>query len=129
MGYRSNVKIFLVETDKKLEEIIEESKKIENFGNFTIGKNKKGNRVLMAEFNDTKWYQGYNLVSYWDNIMSKTDDSNYLFTKLGERVDDVTTDGEYGKAHIFIDTVVDDEFGESYSFADIEYNVDFFETE
>lgn len=128
MGYRSNVKIFLVETDKKLEEIIEESKKIENFGNFTIGKNKKGNRVLMAEFNDTKWYQGYNLVSYWDNIMSKTDDSNYLFTKLGERVDDVTIDGEYGKAHAFIDTIVDDEFGESYSFTDIEYDVDF-ETE
>lgn len=128
MGYRSNVKIFLVETDKKLEEIIEESKKIENFGNFTIGKNKKGDRVLFIEFNDAKWYQGYDLVSYWDNIMNKTDDSNYLFTKLGERVDDVTIDGEYGKAHAFIDTIVDDEFGESYSFTDIEYDVDF-ETE
>ena len=125
MGYRSNVKIFLVETDKKLEEIIEESKKIEDFGYFTIGKNKKGDRVLSAEFNDAKWYQGYDLVSYWDNIMNKTDDSNYLFTKLGEQVDDVTIDGEYGKAHTFIDTIVDEEFGESYSFADIKYDVDF----
>lgn len=110
MGYRSNIKIYLVETETKLEEIIKESKEAECTGQFTIGFNSENKRVLLVEFEGLKWYSEYKLVSYWENILKTTDPNNFLFTRLGEDFKDVEIDGDFGFA---------------YAYSDIGYDVDF----
>ena len=133
MGYRSNVYIYILETEDtkrligSLEEIIERAEAIEKYSEvdedgYIIGHNKDGLRVLQAKFSDIKWYESYPFVKYWEDIMDTLDEEGYpqlyLATLLGEAPRDFNWRGELGEAYEYTDydlsidfsTVEDDEF-------------------
>lgn len=117
MGYRSEVSIFIEEQENmKLEEIVSKSKEIENYGEFTIGNNSKGKRVLLAYFPFCKWYSYYPLVKFWKELTDKLEELNsntYLFTRVGEEYGDYETYGEYGWSYPITTCEFDVDFSEN----------------
>lgn len=114
MGYRSNIVIYIEETEgTTLEQIIKGAFIADNENEpdeCEIGENSNGKRVLLIEYNDTKWYDDYPIVKYWKNIFEELDDKHYLYTRDGEYWDDFEIEGSYG---------------EVYPTLDVEYDVDF----
>lgn len=125
MGYRSIVKVFIIETPEvqkhfgTLEDIIDNAEKVEPvFGNkddvYIIGSNSDGVRVLKADFIGYKWYDSYSFVQYWDNIFNILDSEDkeelYLFVRLGESTSDFETRGSLGDAYDFTDFEIDIDF-------------------
>lgn len=114
MGYRSNIVIYIEETeDTTLEQIIKGAFIADNEcypDDYEIGKNKNGKRVLCVIYEDTKWYDSYPIVKYWENIFKEIEEEHYLYTRQGENWSDIEIEGEYGYA---------------YPIAEIEYDIDF----
>lgn len=137
MGYRSVVSIYILENEDTrkvvgpLEDIIDGALKVDmsiDSSYFKIGENSKGERILLLELTDYKWYPGYDSVKYWDSIMNKLENEElqdtYLFFRLGEEVGDFESQGELGEVYDFTDCDVDIDFKTDddkleYAFEDI----------
>ena len=117
MGYRSNVYIYIKESEEtkrlfgSLEDIIERANAIEEVvddeDGYSFGHDKEGVRILQVKFGDIKWYDNYSFIKYWDSIMNIFDSedlsSQYFFTRLGESPRDFETRGELGEAYEYTD--------------------------
>lgn len=117
MGYRSEVNIYIKETEENglvLEEIIKKSNLAEKLDDryFVIGKNSSGNRVLHFEHPYIKWDSNYSLIKFWTFLMNQLDENDYLFVRLGENIGDFETEGEYGEASTYTTYEIHTDFEE-----------------
>lgn len=113
IGYCSNVTIYVRAEEKILNQIIKGAI-IANYDykpNFSkIGKNSSGDKVLLVEYDGYKWYEGYSLPIYWENVFNKLEADDYLFTRQGEDWDDIEIDGCYGEAYPISSIEIDVDF-------------------
>lgn len=113
MGYRSTIVIYIKENkDINLEDIVNLSEIIEEMGRdcYELGINSNNEKVLRVTFSDIKWYSTYDIVKFWNNVLNKIDEDDFLFTRTGEDYKDCEIYGEYGYA---------------YPVCEIDYDVDF----
>lgn len=124
MGYRSEVELYIKEDDKvkekygSLEEIIIGAQLIEDFlkydeDTYTIGHDSDNVRVLKCKFDWVKWYDTYDFIQYWTDIMNyltnNDDEEAFLFSRLGEEPGDFETLGYLGDSWVsnFMDVDID----------------------
>lgn len=98
MSYYSIVEVYIVETNKKLEEIISESNKIFPLKNLNIKINKKGKKILHF-CDELTWLEVFPIVKYWKNLLSKQSEENFVFIRYGEEADDFEVEGSLYEAY------------------------------
>ena len=116
MGYRSDVVIALTDSATRLiKTVIEhlpEGHEVhqllkEDLGSFKdITPNNIANQLFDCDskihFDHVKWYEDYEDVSFFDEILESLDDQEWLFTRLGEESDDTEQRGNYWDSGVYI---------------------------
>lgn len=108
MGYRSEVNIYIKETEENglvLEEIIKKSNLAEKLDDryFVIGKNSSGNRVLHFKHENINWNKENPLYKFWTFLINQLKKENYLLIKEEESFDDCEIKGEYADTNPYIE--------------------------
>ena len=116
MGYRSEVKIYIRETEDvkekigTLEEISDFIKKSTYVDECVIGTNSEDDRVLKIGIESTKWYSQYPEIKRIENLLKSLDEEDYIFARLGEELGDFELYGEYSDGELYVYAKIDDDF-------------------